>query len=351
MKSSSLASALIIAGLFIVLLIVGKSLLIPFAIAVVIWFLINALSKVFGRIKIKGKPLPMWFRLLMSSLTMLGFLFVVGELIQTNVSAMTQAVPEYRVNVERILGDVQEAFGIKEIPQITTLLNDIDLPKMISGLLNAISTMLGNAFLILIYVMFLIFEQTTFNKKIHALFPDNDQFSKVNHMLKRIGEASMTYVGVKFITSSITGLLSYFVLSIVGVDFAVFWAFLIFLLNFIPTVGSLIATAFPALLALVQFDTFQPALWVLIGVGAIQILVGNMLEPRLMGNSMNISPLVVILSLSLWGAIWGIPGMFLCVPFTVIMMIIFAQFPKTRAIAVMLSANGNILNIIENKSK
>ena len=129
MKSSSLASALLIAGLLIVLLIVGKNLLIPFAIAIVIWFLINALSEVFGRIKIKGRPLPAWLRLLLSSLTMLGFLFFIGELIQSNISAMSQAVPEYRVNVERILGDVQVALGIKEIPQITTLLNDLDLPQ------------------------------------------------------------------------------------------------------------------------------------------------------------------------------------------------------------------------------
>jgi predicted PurR-regulated permease PerM len=134
----------------------------------------------------------------------------------------------------------------------------------------------------------------------------------------------------------------------VGLDFAIFWAFLIFLLNFIPNIGSLIATLFPSALALIQFEnTFAPFLVILIGVGAIQLLVGNLIEPRMMGSSLNISSLAVILSLSLWGTIWGITGMVLCVPITVIMMIIFAQFPTTRPVAILLSENGQLMTDLE----
>ena len=122
----------------------------------------------------------------------------------------------------------------------------------------------------------------------------------------------------------------------------VFWAFLIFLLNFIPTIGSLIATTFPAVFALLQFGEFSYLVMVLVFVGLIQVAVGNVLEPKLMGNSLNISPLVAILSLTFWGAIWGVTGMFLSVPITVILVIIFSHFESTRPVAIMLSEKGKV---------
>ena len=104
----------------------------------------------------------------------------------------------------------------------------------------------------------------------------------------------------------------------------------------------MLAVLFPALLSLVQFPTFTPFVIIITSLGCIQVLIGNILEPRLLGNSLNLSPLVVMLSLALWGSIWGIAGMFLSVPFTVILMIIFSEFPKTRSIAIILSQNGKI---------
>ena len=115
-------------------------------------------------------------------------------------------------------------------------------------------------------------------------------------ILTHAQEDIQTYLWIKTVTSTITGMVSYGVLLTVGVDFAGFWAFTIFMLNFIPTIGSIIATLFPALLALIQFDTIGPFLVVLIGVGAIQVIVGNFLEPKLMGNSLNVSPFVVMMS-------------------------------------------------------
>ena len=131
-------------------------------------------------------------------------------------------------------------------------------------------------------------------------------------------------------------------LEIIGIDSPVFWAFLIFILNFIPTIGSLVATLFPAIFCLLQFGEFTQGIQVLIFVGSTQLVVGNLLEPRLMGNTLNISPLVVIISLSFWGAIWGITGMLLSVPIAVIMVIVFSQFEQTKSIAIMLSKRGKI---------
>jgi predicted PurR-regulated permease PerM len=132
------------------------------------------------------------------------------------------------------------------------------------------------------------------------------------------------------------------VLHFVGVDFASFWAVLIFLLNFIPTIGSIIATAFPSVLTLIQFDTLGPFIITVSILTTIQFCIGSLVEPKLMGNRLNLSPIVILLSLGLWGSIWGIPGMFLCVPITVIMMIVCSYFPNTRPAAVLLSGNGRV---------
>ncbi len=140
----------------------------------------------------------------------------------------------------------------------------------------------------------------------------------------------------------LTGASSYVILLVVGVDFAGFWGFIIFLLNYIPTIGSLLGILLPALLAVVQFATLGPVLAVLIGGGLTQFAIGNLVEPRLMGTSLNISPLVVLISLAVWGSIWGLAGMFLSVPLTMIAMIVFSYFRPTRPIAILISGNGDI---------
>ena len=131
-------------------------------------------------------------------------------------------------------------------------------------------------------------------------------------------------------------------MSSVGVDFAGFWAVMVFFFYYIPTVGSIMAIIAPALLTLIQFDSLTPFLIVLLVFGSIQVVTANVIEPAIMGRSLNLSPLVVIVSLVVWGTIWGVVGMFLCVPIMVVALIVLAQFEATRPVAVLLSADGRI---------
>jgi predicted PurR-regulated permease PerM len=196
--------------------------------------------------------------------------------------------------------------------------------------------------IITVYLIFLLLEQRTFGNKIRSIIRDPQRQEDAFEMIDKMRSDIRSYVGIKVLTSAATGLISYVVLKVVGVDFASFWAVLIFLLNFIPTIGSIIATAFPSILTLVQFDTLGPFIVTVTVLTSVQFCIGSLIEPKLMGNRLNLSPIVILLSLGLWGSIWGIPGMFLCVPITVIIMIVCSYFSATRPVAILLSSNGKV---------
>ena len=149
------------------------------------------------------------------------------------------------------------------------------------------------------------------------------------------------YLWIQTVTGALIAVVGGGLMYFVGLDDAFFWAFLIFLLNYIPIVGAVIAILLPALFALVQFDGYDQALLVLGGLFAVTFVVGNILLPRMQGNSLNMDPVVVLMSLGFWGSILGLPGMFLSTPLTVLTMVILAQFPGSRWVAVLLSADGD----------
>lgn len=322
-------------------LVAGQAFLVPLAVAVMIWYVINALSRSFAKI-IPKIDKPNWLTTLASLLSIGLFLLFTIDMVQNNIPELRAAAPSYKANFTNLTNGLIERFNLESLPSVKQFVNDIEIGPLISKLVFSVTNMLGNVFLVPIYVLFLMLEQGTFKNKIAAIFPDQNQRGSILSILSHTQDDIQTYLWIKTITSTITGVVSYIVLLLVGVDFAGFWAFTIFMLNFIPTIGSIIATFFPALIALIQFDTMIPFTVVLLGVGAIQLIVGNFLEPKLMGNTLNLSPLVVMLSLTLWGSIWGIAGMFLSVPITVIMLIIFAHFERTRYIAVLLSGTGDL---------
>jgi predicted PurR-regulated permease PerM len=210
--------------------------------------------------------------------------------------------------------------------------------------------------LILIYVAFLFLAQSAWPNKLDRIFVDSDQRKQV----KEVGDAARrgieTYLWTQTVISALITGLTYVTLLLLGVDNALFLSTLIFVLNYIPTIGSIVAALVPPLFALVQpeiaawipgdapNDSYFFALMVFAGVSFWQFSIGNFVQPRIMGDTLNLSALVVLLSLAIWGAIWGIPGMFLSAPLTVLMMILFAQSDSTRWMAVLLSANGEPLS-------
>jgi len=274
---------------------VGKPLLVPLAIAVLIWYMINALANLYTRVIFRKSA--NWMALTLALLTIAVGAVVVVEIIQNNIADVKQAAPGYKADLDQWLVRIYDMLGIKSLPTLSQFMASVDIGPIVASFAGALTGILGDLALIVVYVGFLLFEQKTFSNKLANMFPDPAKRKQVEELIDNIQLQIQTYIRIKTLVSVFTGLVGYIVLTLVGVDFASFWAFAIFLLNYIPIVGSAVATIFPALLTLIQFDTFAPFLIVGIGLTSAQFAVGNVIEPKLMGSSLNLSPLVVVLSL------------------------------------------------------
>lgn len=332
----------VLVALVFAVLILAKNLIIPMVLALFIWYLINILAEGISTIKFGKLRMPQPVAFAAALVVTLAVFGLLTNLISQSVNEVVRAAPSYQANIDNLLIQVGEWLGMETAPQLSQLWGDFRLTNLVQLLAGAAASFLGSSGLILIYILFLFLEQKFFRPKIEALFPNAKQKRDVHIIINQIYRDTRTYIGIKTLTSISTGFISYLIMKFVGLDFALFWGLLIFLLNYIPTVGSIIATFFPSILALVQFPTIGPFLIILISVTCVQVLVGNIIEPRLLGNTLNLSPLVILLSLALWGTIWGIPGAILCVPITVLVTIIFSRFESTRFVAIMLSREGQV---------
>ncbi len=334
---------LLLSGICLVIaLIYGQSILMPFVLGVLLWFIGRELKASLNRIGFVKNKFPEWIKNILSVAIIVGLLAIIAEVLTTNINFLAHSLDKYQPNIDSIINKASEFTGVDLKARTKGYSGNFDFGGILRALFASLTNIISNSFMIILYAVFVLLEESHFKPKLKAIFTKKGQSDRVDLLLDRIGNSISRYFRLKTLVSLTTGILSYFALKIIGVDAAEFWAFLIFILNFIPTIGSLIGTIFPAVFCLFQFGTFLEGILVLSIVGAIQVFVGNFLEPKLMGSSMNISPLVTILSLSIWGAMWGITGMILSVPIAVVTIIILSQFEKTRGVAVMLSEKGAV---------
>lgn len=331
-----------IIGLSILLMVVGEKILVPLCFAILIWHLINALADTYGKLSLRPKPLPYWLTLSLSILTIILCFWVIWQIIIENMAAVITALPHYEANLEKSLARISEFFDLKSTPTLTQIMDHIDFIALLSRLAENVAGWTGIAVVIFLYLLFLLMEQRLFNQKIRLIFPDPIHEARIRSILAKVRIETQHYLWVKTIISLIMGLTSYGILRIARVDYAEFWAFLVFFLKYIPVLGAFVATLLPSLLALVQFETLYPFFLVFSSLGFLQFLIGNFFEPRMLGNSLNISPFAVMVSLVIWWYIWGIAGMFLCVPILVTLAIVFAHFPQTKPWSILLAGRGRI---------
>ena len=255
----------------------------------------------------------------------------------------------YLMDMVRRLRDVEDADSIIK-------LFNIDWASTVMPLLRSVSAsaieIAKNAVVTILLAVFLLLERHTIVPKMTAASQNKDNPEKASMMLDRINRQVSKYLGTKFVLSLITGILFYGIALIAKLDLAFLWGVLAVLLNFIPTFGSIIITAITILVAVVQFlPDWTPILIVAAGTIATQMIVGNIIDPRVQGNQLNLSPFVILVSLSIFGYIWGIVGMFLAVPIISILQIVFANMNSTRGIAIMMSSGSSLKRRMKAESR
>lgn len=338
---SKTANFVIVAAGITAALVVAKKFLIPLALGIVLWYLIISLA---NTIKKAGSKFPHWLAISLSLLVVGGFLTLFGFIINSNVNEIIKVGPEYQKKITQMIYSFYEFFGAEPSQATRNLLSKLNIGGFLGGLTGALTSIIGNFGLILVYTIFLLLEYRTFDDKLHAFVSSNKKFKSVMTTIEKIRKDVGTYAKVKVVSSIFTGAIAYAILKAIGVDFAAFWGLIVFVLNFIPTIGSAIAVALASIQALVQFDTTGPFVLTLVLLLILQVTVDNFIQPRVLGKTLNLSPLAIILSLTFWGMIWGFIGMILSIPLTVIINIILGKFEKTKPITILFS--GNVKNKI-----
>jgi len=328
---------LIFLVIFFYILYIWSNLIIPFIIAVFFSFAIIWLSDFYKKFK-----LPAFFSMIFSLWTYIFIFWLIWKLINTNVQDLIILLPTYQQKILSIINSIISYLNIPKSTDISMLLQKIDITHFFTSLVWAITYIFSSTWIIFFYVVFILLEYRYFWEKLNLMISDSLKRKKTMEIIEKIKFDIKSYFVIKTIVSLITAILSYFIMIVFKLDFAIFWAFLIFILNFIPSIWSIIAVFFPVTLSLIQFDTYYPFLFITVWLTLIQVLMWNIIEPKFMWNRLNLSPLVIILSLSFWWLLWWIIWMILSVPLIIIINIILSKFDSTRPIAILLSEKGEL---------
>ncbi len=242
--------------------------------------------------------------------------------------------------IDQIIADVTRIFGMTTPPTAQDLIRGIDFRGYLAGLAFQAQGVVSGAFFVMVYLAFLLAAQNGFRRKLIALFPGRSGRQEASEVFNRVRGGVEGYLWVQAVTGVIICFVAWILMRAVGLQNAEFWTFVIFIVGFIPVLGGAIAGLAPPLFALVQFETYWPAVILLVGLQIILFVVGNFIQPRMQGDNQNVDPVAVLLALALWGKMWGVIGMFLSTPLLVMAMAILAEFKGSRWIAILLSGDG-----------
>jgi AI-2 transport protein TqsA len=314
-----------------------RDILTPLALAVFLAVMIDGFARMLAH-RTPGFPdraaLPMAVALSIALFG--GAAYVIAD----NATAFALQLVAYQPKLNMLITRAADLIGVAAPLSLSQLYSTLDPAQYLGVVAKRLQNFASDAVFVLIYLGFLIASRRGFRRKIVGMFPTHVEREDALRVFSQIRDGVERYLWVQTVTGLIIATGSWAAMAIVGLENAVFWAFLIFLASYIPIVGGFIGILLPPVFALVQFDSWWQAATLLVVLNLVQFVVANVMLPRMQGDSLNIDPVVVLLSLAFWGVIWGVPGMFLSTPLTVAAMVILAQFPSTRRVAVLLSANG-----------
>ncbi|MEN8147798.1 MAG: AI-2E family transporter, partial [Campylobacterota bacterium] len=306
----------VIAAIIIVLgaLKMAAAIVVPFLLAT---FIVTIIAPLYSWLINKKVPT------ILALLTVVGGLVVIfsllGVLVGSSVQSFTANMPVYEAKLQTQLSSLTTTlsdYGLIK-GDLTSMFNPARLMQYSATVLKGAGSVLTNSFMIFLIIIFMLMESTQFAKKLDIADGERETMKHVNEVLTKIKR----YMALKAVISLVTGVIVTIVLMMIGLDYAVLWGLVVFLFNFIPNIGSILAAVPAVLLALVQLGTLG-AIEVAIVYLATNVLIGSIIEPRIMGQGLGISTLVVFLSLIFWGWLFGPIGMLLSIPLTIMIKII-----------------------------
>ena len=322
---------------------IASNMFIPLVIA---WFILQVLrpvTKIASALKFKTWSNVVLVFAILTGAGLAAFKFVAAQVVEFGhvYTEYSEKLIEWAVNLMQTLSVPPEA--VKNFDWFAILR---DNASNISSLIIALSSKFVMTF---VFLMFMMVESQYLDDKINKAFGKNSE--RVRKIISAISEQVSQYLGTLALISFVAGVCAWLVLTILGVRLAAGWGVLTFLLNFIPTVGSIIATIPPVVMAVIQFSPglFRPFL-VLVLLTAIQLAIGNVITPKVMGDKLGVSPVMILLSLLLWGMIWGIPGALLSTPIMSIIKIVCENIPVLHSIAILIGSGESVRKLPDVKT-
>lgn len=302
---------------------------------------------------LQRKGWPKWVSITSVMILFLGLSFVLGGILGNSIARFTQNLPELNNNLDHSFKQMvslasASGFSLKGVDLIAAM-DPGKIMDFTASTLNELGNIVGHFFLIFLLAFFMLIEMDDYAVKYRVILGFNKKTKKLLN-IHRIVRNIRAYLAIKTATSLITGLLIFTGLKIIGVDYAFVWALLAFLLNFIPNIGSFLA-AIPVLLFVGVTSSGIDFFWTTLLYLTVNIAIGSFIEPRVMGQGMGLSTLIVIVSLVFWGWVLGPIGMFLSVPLTMTLKIILNSFPETQWLAILLGNERNAKTERENQIK
>jgi len=320
-----------------VVVYVLADILTPPALALFMAIVIDSFARaITRRLKWVSSAAAIPMAVVLSILLFGGSLFVIAE----NGASLAAKLVTYTPRLNELLAEGATAIHAHNIPTMVDVMAWLNPAKYLGDIAKGVQGFASKGVLILISLGFILASKRGVERKLISLSKNRSKRQSATEVFVRIRDGVEQYLWVQTLTGLMIGFISWLTMTLIGLDNAVFWAFLIFIASYVPILGGAIGILAPPLFALVQFESLWPAALIVGVLSSTHFVVGNVILPRMQGDSLNIDPVVVLLSLAFWGAIWGVVGMFLSTPLTVIAMVICAQFEGSRWLAVILSANG-----------
>jgi len=242
--------------------------------------------------------------------------------------------------IDVLVQNAGRSLHLKEPLGLQALVGSVSIPRIAGSVLETVQGIAGAILLIVIYFGFMVAGRRRISRKIDAVAGTSERKVAIKRIIGRIAADIRTYLWVQAVTGVFLALAAAAVMLAVGLNNVLFWTVIFFLLTFIPNIGVTIGSIAPALFALLQFDSLWPAIAIFAVIQVAAFIVGNLVYPRMQADTQNIDPVTTILALSLWTFLWGLPGAFLAVPMTLMLMMAFAQFEGTKWVAAALSNDG-----------